>query len=279
LWLTALGTPFSSEGRELLSLIKRKAPDSEVDPVFDRIHTLALTLTLPPILCSTDAYVTCICFIGSKSLSHVLSCIDRCKDRLLSISNASSAAQKQVIESVMQYWKDQPGVGVNIVDKLLNYTILTPTSVVDWALGDSASKISEAYIFEMVSSTIQKVTKRVRQVVASRDTPGLPADQKAMLYATLDRERQAMRELFASMEDRLVAWASGSKDQMLERDEDTGLAEEGGLVKQWGQRWLRAIRRRAAVEEAWFIEVEAAAKARMDDSNGLGNEESMDMEV
>ena len=246
--------------------------------MINRIHTLASTLALTPLLCSTDAYVTCICFIGSKSLSHVLSCIDRCKDRLMAISSSSSAAQKQIIESVMQYWKDQPGVGVNIVDKLLNYTILTPNSVVEWALGDSGLKLAEAHVFEMVASTVQKVTKRVRQIVASRDAPRLPHDQRAMLDETLGRERIAMRELFASMEDKLVAWASGSKDQMFDGDGDGMASEESELVKQWGQRWLRVIRRRAAVEEAWLIEIEAAAATQGSDSNGAG-EEGMDTEV
>lgn len=279
--LISVDTPFGAEGCELLSVLKRKAPEPEVDMLIDRIHTLASTLALPPLLCSTDAYVTCICFIGSKSLSHVLSCIDRCKDRLLSISNSSSAAQKQIIESVMQYWKDQPGVGVNIVDKLLNYTVLTPSSVVDWALGDSRHKLAEAHIFEMVASTVQKVTKRIRQIVSSRDAPDLPTDQRAMLNETLGRERAAMRELFATMEDKLVAWSSGSKDQMLDGDGDRMSAEELELVKQWGQRWLRVIRRRAAVEEAWLIEVEAAAANKgLDGQNNNGaGEDGMDMEV
>lgn len=273
-----LDTPFSTEGRELLSLLKRKAPDSEVDALIDRIHTLASTLALSPLLCSTDAYVTCICYIGSKSLSHVLSCIDRCKDRLLSISSSSSAAQKQIIESVLQYWKDQPGVGVNIVDKLLNYTILTPNSVVEWALGDSSAKLSEAHIFEMVASTVQKVTKRVRQIVVARDAVGLPADQKALLGETLGPARQAMRDLFAGMEDKLVAWASGSKDQMLDGEGDGMGAEEAELVKQWGQRWLRVTRRRAAVEEAWFIEAQAATAAAKALSEGHMNESAGDMD-
>jgi nuclear cap-binding protein subunit 1 len=90
-----------------------------------------------------------------------------------------------------------------------------------------------------------------------------------------------MRELFASMEDKLVAWASGTKDQMLDGDADGMAFKELELVKQWGQRWLRVIRRRAAVEEAWLIEVEAAAATRgIDGHNGNGaGEEGMDMEV
>jgi len=179
----------------------------------------------------------------------------------------------------MHYWKDQPGVGVNIVDKLLNYTILTPNSVIEWALGDSSAKLSESHIFEMVASTVQKVTKRVRQILVSRNVPGLPADQKAMLDETLAPARQAMRDLFASMENKLVAWASGSRDH----GEGDGMGiEETDLVKQWGQRWLRVTRRRAAVEEAWFMEAETAAAAAaakiLDEQNGNGNID-MDYEV
>jgi nuclear cap-binding protein subunit 1 len=181
----------------------------------------------------------------------------------------------------MQYWKEQPGVGVNIVDKLLNYTILTPNSVIEWALADSGAKLSEAYVFEMVVFTVQKVTKRVRQIISSRDAPDLPDDQKTLLEETLGRERVAMRELFTSMEDKLVAWASGSKDQLLDGDGDGMGAEEGELVKQWGQRWLRVSRRRAAVEEAWFMEVESAAAAArsLAAQNGNGTADNMDFDV
>jgi nuclear cap-binding protein subunit 1 len=114
--------------------------------------------------------MTTICYMGSKSLSHILSTIERCKERLLTIGPASSAAHKQIIESVMQYWKDQPGIGVNIVDKLLNYTILSPASVVEWALNANGERLSESFVFEMVSATIGKVTRRVREVHKAKST-------------------------------------------------------------------------------------------------------------
>jgi nuclear cap-binding protein subunit 1 len=131
-------------------------------------------MNLPnPLVASTDAYMTCICYMGSKSLSHVLSSIERCKERLLAVGTQSSEARKQIIESVMGYWKDQPGVGVNIVDKLLNYTILSPGSVIEWALAKEGTRLSMAYVYEMVSATIGKVTGRVRQVVRGNNVPGL----------------------------------------------------------------------------------------------------------
>jgi nuclear cap-binding protein subunit 1 len=153
----------------------------------------------------------------------------------------------------MEYWKEKPGVGVGIVDKLLNYTILSPSSVVDWALGQQGKRLSQAFVFELVSATIGKVTGRVRQVSRAKNAPGLLPEQRALLDETVGRERQAMKDLFALMEDSLTGWASGSKDQEVESD----FAEEDKeMVKQWGERWLRVFRRKFAVEEAWFLELE-----------------------
>lgn len=153
----------------------------------------------------------------------------------------------------MEYWKDQPGIGVNIVDKLLNYTILSPASVVEWALGKQGKRLGEAFVYEMVSATIGKVTGRVRQVVGATKAPGLTAEQRKLLEDSAERERGGMRELFRLMEDLLVAWASGSKDQSLESGD--GESESEKMVRQWGERWLRVFRRKFAVEEAWFLEV------------------------
>jgi nuclear cap-binding protein subunit 1 len=256
-----LDTPFSKEGQEILALLRKKSPEDAIQPVIDRIHAQALDISLPdPLVLSTDAYVTAICYIGSKSLSHVLSCIERCKERLLTLGPQSPNARKQIIESVMEYWKDQPGIGVNIVDKLLNYTILSPASVVEWALGKQGKRLGEAFVYEMVSATVGKVTGRVRQVVRATKAPGLTSGQRKLLEGPAESERGSMRELFRLMEDLLVGWASGSKDQVLESGD--GESEGEKMVRQWGERWLRVFRRKFAVEEAWGLEV---GKQRVED--------------
>ncbi|KAK0116030.1 hypothetical protein ONS95_013067 [Cadophora gregata] len=249
-------TPFAQEGQEIMTLLRKKSPEDAIQPVIDRIHAQALEMKLgDELVYSTDAYVTAICYIGSKSLSHVLSCIERCKERLLALGPTSPAARKQIIDSVMEYWKDQPGIGVNIVDKLLNYTILSPASVVDWALSKDGSRLGQAHVYEMISATIGKVTNRVRQVVRAKKVPGLLPEQKALMDETVERERKAMKDLFDTMEDQLVAWASGSKDQMVQSGDAGG--PEDRMIKQWGERWLRVFRRKIAVEEAWVLEFES----------------------
>lgn len=272
--LMNIGIPFSHEGKEIMALIRKKAPEDDIQPIIDQIHTQATDMSLPdPIAISTDAYMTSICYIGSKSLSHVLSCIERCKDRLLSLGTAHPVGRKQIIDSVMAYWKDQPGIGVNIVDKLLNYTILSPGTVIDWALGREGSRLSEAFVFEMVAATVGKVTGRVRQVVQAKTAKGLLEEQKPIMEQTVEAERKAMKELFQVMEDALVGWASGSKDQQVESGD---MSSEDAMIRQWGERWLRVFRRRFAVEESWYLE---AAKERPDemdvDGEGDGDSDAM----
>ncbi|KAL8847207.1 MAG: hypothetical protein Q9221_007733 [Calogaya cf. arnoldii] len=250
-------TPYAPQAREVLRLLRAKAPDSEIQAQLSSIESEASELGVAePLIPSTDAYMTAICFIGSKSLSHVLSCIERCKERLLALGPRSEAARRQIITSVMEYWSEKPGVGVNIVDKLLNYTILTPLSVINWALTDKIGKgriLTHAHIYEMVASTMHKVTNRVRQIVIARNQVELPAEQKAMLDETLEKERAQMKELFATVEDSLTGVASGIVDEMAQsRDQDT---EGEALLRVWGEKWLRVFRRKMAVEEAWIEEM------------------------
>lgn len=236
------------------------------------IETEAASLGVEdPSVPSTDALVTSILFMGSKSLSHVLSCIERTKSLLLAIGPKSEAARRQIITSVMEYWTEKLGTGVNIIDKLLNYTILTPRSVVIWALSDKLHKgegLCRAHTYEVISVTLFKVTNRVRQIVTARNARGLPLDQRRLLDETLQREQSEMRTLFGIVEDALVGVAEGSVDAMAESRDQDEKAET--MLRAWGGRWLKVFRRKMAVEEAWVGEMLEA---------GLKGEEMEDMKV
>ncbi|KAL0943899.1 uncharacterized protein CTRU02_201786 [Colletotrichum truncatum] len=243
-------TPFSAEGREIAALLRRKAADEEFQPIIERIHSLAIERGLDPLVTSTDVFVTAVCWVGSKSLSHVLACIERTKDRLLDVGAASEAAKAQIITAVMSYWAAQPGVAISIVEKLLNYSILLPLSVIEWALvgsshvngQSSGDSLAQSHVFELVFGTVAKVTGRIRQLLTEAD-----ADEESK-----EREIKAMRDLFKAMEDALVSWATGSKDEMME--EIDGAGQRDALLRRWGERWLRVFRRRAAIEEAFIVE-------------------------
>jgi len=154
------------------------------------------------------------------------------------------------------YWSQtQPGVAVNIVDKLLNYTILTPASVIEWALATperlaGGRLLADAWVYEMVSRTVDKVTGRVRQIVAARMQSGMAAGQVALLNDTLAKEVADMRALFATVEDALGGVAEGIAGGMVEEDDDGDDGAESTFCRTWGVKWLRTFRRKLAVEES-----------------------------
>lgn len=247
----------------MLQLIRKKAGDDEIEPVIAAIEQQAQSLGVEdPKIPSTDALVTSICYVGAKSLSHILSCIERNKERLLAIGAASQSARCQIITSVMEYWTGQPGIAIDIIDKLLNYTIISPLSVLEWALSNSMAAgtvLAKPFIFEMISATVGKVTNRMRQIVAARIQPGLYEPQLSVLDETLLRERDAMQALFKYIEDSVVSVAGGSNDELMERGDGSGDLPEDALIRQWGRRWLRAFRRKLAVEEAFITDALAGA--------------------
>ena len=302
------------------SLLRNKAADAAfANPLISIARaSLEHSPSSDPLLPATDAFVTSLCYLGSTSLSHVLSCIDRCKDRLLALGRGElitakpdtttedgdndvleaqaeiihgdgAAVKRQIIQSVVSYWHYHPGVAVSIVDKLLNYSILTPQSVIEWALmtGSSGlsdasagpaeaeaaavgagSKLSEAYVYEMVASTVGKVTGRVRQIVAARTRGDIAEEHMPMLDETLERERADMRALLAAVRDAVGGVAAGAADGMLEADGQGPVdREDTQLRMQWGRRWAKVFERKALVEEgvvgeaAVLMAAEAAKKA------------------
>lgn len=245
-------TPFFAEGQEIAGLLKRKAADEDFQPIIERIHSAALDQGLDPLVASTDVFMTAVCWVGSKSLSHVLACIDRTKGRLLDVGAASEGARAQIVTSVMDYWRAQPGVAVCIIEKLLNYSVLTPLSVAHWALVGTSQAggkrtgavLAEWPVFELVFNTVAKVTGRVRQVGG--------AEERAA-------EVKGMRELFAALEDALVGWSTGVNGELPDD-------EAQGLVRAWAERWLRVFRRRSAIEEAFVAEAGKAEDEAVDEA-------------
>ncbi|KAB8349628.1 hypothetical protein FH972_023647 [Carpinus fangiana] len=275
-------TPFSVQGKEMLALIRRKAPDEDIEAAITAFHAAITSenpTTADPNSISTDAFVTAVCHIGSKSLSHVLSYIERYRARLQALAASSPASRTQIVDAVVAYWQAvQPGVAVNIADKLLNYSVVAPADVCAWALAAptrlrAGALLAEHWVYELLAGTVAKVARRVRQVARARLNAGapLPPAQAAQLDATLAQERAGLRSLHASVDAALAAVADGSAAQQLVRgdagfaplaldvalDEPVEAAEELRLLRLWGQRWARVFRRTLAIEEAWMADTVA----------------------
>ncbi|PVI07696.1 hypothetical protein DM02DRAFT_714398 [Periconia macrospinosa] len=286
-------TPYAAEGQMLLQQLRKKATHEQVQETIDRIHAQAEEQGISDVLVpSTDAFVTAICRLGAKSLSHFLSCVERGRERLVNIAQQSDSARRQIVTSVVEYWKDQPGIAVRIIDLLLNYTILAPMTVIQWVFGDhmgAGEALTESWVFEMVSNTVTKVTNRNRQIASARLQRGLPAEQVEMVDATLTKDRDNARELFRYIEDACRGLAEGAADRLIEKESSGALsAEDGQLIRAWGKRWSMVFVRKSAIEESVVGEqaVEARIKflaaqpepevvelVKVDEANGAGAED------
>ena len=245
--------PFSEQGKEISQLLRKKAADEEFTPILEKVESEASAQGLDPKLTSTDVFMTAITYVGSKSLSHFLAIVERCKDRLLTIANEDKAAQKQIVSSVLSFWQDQRGTGVNIVYKLLNYSVVTPEAVIEWVLIDNIERgtvLSMSWAQELVEKTCTKVAGRVKQVVAAIRTPGVPDEKRAELQTVLETEMGKMKSLFALVQDAVSSIRDGTEDGMMESS-DQLREEDETLIKVWGAKWAKAWSRRAAVQEAW----------------------------
>ena len=248
--------PFSSQGKELAQLIRKKAPDDEFGAILDAVEVDASGQGLDVKATSTDLLVSAITYVGSKSLSHFLAIVERCKDRLQAIAAEGKALQKQIITSVISFWQYQKGTGVNIIDKLLNYSVVTPEAVIEWLLIDNVERgtvLAQAWAQEMVEKTCGKVAGRVRQVVHGVRTPGLNEDKKEELQGVLQVELEKMKNLFAIVADAVASIRDGNNDEMMESSDQLH-AEEDVFIRNWGAKWAKAWSRRGAVEEAWVRE-------------------------
>ncbi|KAF2114969.1 cap binding protein [Lophiotrema nucula] len=261
-------TPFAAEGQLLFTQFRKKASPEELDETIKKIHEQAAEHGIEEVLVpSTDAFVTAICRLGAKSLSHVLGCIERGKDRLQSVARTSEPASRQIVASVVAYWKNHPGVAVSIIDKLLNYQILAPSTIIQWALGDhlgGGKALTESWIYELVSNTVTKVSSRNRDIIAVRLQKALQQQQVDMVDGHLAEGRNSARELFKSIDDAVRGVADGAADGLMEGEGSGAIsAEEGQLIRAWGRRWQTAFLRRAQVEESVIGEEAIEARLRL----------------
>lgn len=244
----------------------------EVEEILTRIRTAAAAADLPdPNFAARDAYVTAICHVGAKSLSHVLSCIERCKEKLVAIGLESPDARRQIVGSVLSYWEDQPGIGANVVDKLLNYSIVTPLSVVEWVLHDAGNNaLSHTHAWEMVSTTINKVNNRVRQIAAARPAmlgsgSGFTDEQLAVYDETL-RNAEVEQGIILKVVTEALTAMTESSDEM-----NGGIdVESKAWMQWWAKGWLKAFSRKFGVAEG-----ESVPDVKSEEPD-VKSEESMD---
>ncbi len=241
---------FSSEAGEIAQLIRKKGSKEDFEPLLAKIESEGGKEQV------IEVFVTCICWVGAKSLSHLLACVERCKETLLEFTSQGREAEMKIVRSILEFWKYQPGNGVMVVDKFVNYLVVTPEGVVDAVLGNDGFKgeggvvLSRGWVWEIIWRVIGKVTGRVKGIVNAVRKPGLEDEKRMEAQQVLETEMGKTRALLVQVADSVNAIGEpvGHKWGRTMSEEDMA------LVRTWAQKWLRAIGRRGPVEEAWVRE-------------------------
>ncbi|PHH53793.1 Nuclear cap-binding protein subunit 1 [Ceratocystis fimbriata CBS 114723] len=256
-------TLFSAEGIDMAALLRRKADDEAFQPIFNKIQTAALDMGTDPLVASVDVLMTSVCWVGSKSLSHGIACIERVKAKLTEFASASEAARCQLITSIAQYWTYHPGTVVALIDRLLNIAVLTPTAVVEWALtgagslvcdGPTSTVLSRALVFEIVVNTVNRVILRLHQPLEASELKPTPE--------TLDN-------LFKAIYDGV------------DKIQADPTADEEGVAapETWKARWMRVFKRKEIVQKALAAEKKLAKEIKEKEEEELAREAQADIEA
>ncbi|KAI9492847.1 armadillo-type protein [Zychaea mexicana] len=111
-----------------------------------------------------ELFVQAMLLVGSKSFSHVLNVVERYLE-VLRFVNATPEARVHTVHVVATFWKHNSQFLGILLDKLLNYRVIDPSSVIIWAFEKQQLEHAErAFVWEILQNTLNKVVTRVAQV-------------------------------------------------------------------------------------------------------------------
>ncbi|OBZ91140.1 Nuclear cap-binding protein subunit 1 [Choanephora cucurbitarum] len=139
-------------------------------------------------------FVQCLLLVGSKSFSHILNVVERYLD-ILRMINSTPEARLHTVHIVASFWKNNTQFLGILLDKLLNYRIIDPTSVITWAFEiDQSESAGRAYVWEILKNTLNKVNSRVVQVKGKLDALQSLHDTNKQLRATAETNEMTEAE-------------------------------------------------------------------------------------
>ncbi|KAG2227596.1 hypothetical protein INT45_002281, partial [Circinella minor] len=113
-----------------------------------------------------ELFVQAMLLVGSKSFSHVLNVVERYLE-VLRFVNTTPEARVHTVTVVASFWKQNSQFLGILLDKLLNYRVIDPTSVITWAFEQQQLEHAErSFVWEILQNTLNKVVTRVAQVKA-----------------------------------------------------------------------------------------------------------------
>lgn len=153
------------EAEELMRLLRSKGDSTIIDSLLAKVQVSPGKSQSGDDRESLQLLVQCVLQLGHQSFSHALNTIEHNLPLLQSRCNADSDSRRTTVNVVMKFWEQQPFVGATLLDKLLNYSVLSPLSVLQWLFWDTQpATFGKSFAWELCKTTIDKVNTRVVQV-------------------------------------------------------------------------------------------------------------------
>lgn len=201
--------PGTMVAHQLINAIKSKCTPEE---------TLVLLKELPnPLADDTDepshhplridVFVSTLLHLGSKSFSHAFAAIAKFHF-VLKILAESEEGQICLLKTMYEVWSSHPQMMVVLTDKLLKTQIVDCSSVANWLFSaDMAPDFTRNYVWEIMHSTINKMSKHVEKLQKeAEDARDLLDAAKKKMADGLDYEEDdevPTEEMVERMEEKL----------------------------------------------------------------------------
>ncbi|KAJ3232685.1 Component of the cap-binding complex (CBC) [Chytriomyces hyalinus] len=143
-----------------------------------------------------DIFVQNILFLGTKSFSHFLNIVERYV-KILQQLNQEAEDRLHTVRIIAEFWKFNTQNMEIVLDKLMNYRVVDPISIITWALDLSVldTDYSRFYVWTILRNVLFKVNSKVSQL---REKIGINAmdEDNSSTQEALDKALRDQRAAF-----------------------------------------------------------------------------------
>ncbi|KAH7105316.1 MIF4G like-domain-containing protein [Auriculariales sp. MPI-PUGE-AT-0066] len=128
--------------------------------------------------------------VGSRSFSHLLNAIERYLPVLRSLVAPGSEARAEILRATGAFWARSTQMVNIVVDKLMQYQIVEPADVVQFAFSEEQTPQGQIQRWELVKAALDKAHGRL--LVAQRKAASLRKDEDDARARKIAGEASAM---------------------------------------------------------------------------------------
>lgn len=111
-----------------------------------------------------DVFVTTILEYRKRSMSHSTSALNTYLPVFLHLAKTDSG-KSYILWTLFEVWRDHKQMIIVVIDRMLSVCVLTPSSVIEWALNfELSDELSRSWLWRVIANTIKKMNKHVIKI-------------------------------------------------------------------------------------------------------------------